>query len=572
MSVRLEDSRGAEDRLDRKNIASRRTMVECVLIFLIACLFLFSVMPLSINMYDEGLILTGAMRVAAGQVPHRDFYANYGPGQFYIVAGLFKIFGNSILVERIYDLFIRGLTTAAVYAIALRYCRRRIAVCAAIGTVIWLYALYGTVSYAVVPVSLLNLIAASLVVPLFVRDVSMWRMLGVGCLVGAATLFRYDTGIGLLGVEVCVIAIACCVRRKTNRLQTITLTFGACLLGFAIVTLPALIYYLSVAPFHDFVHDIIWYPVKYYNRARGVPFPGIRLKDLDNFEIYLLIALEGLSAYAAIVSYLRARVEHVTSPQKDGSEEQNWVGFFVTFGLLVLVMYLKAYVRIGVPSLYLAIIPSVLLFAGLFKRRLIFPRQVQFSILLLIGLSLFSAAWGCLRVSAHWYSNRSVVQRNVVRFGQGRSSEIQTTWCKTSNVLTQGLCFRPEDDRIQTIEFIDSHTTTDQKLFSGLPAHDKIFNNDNLIYFATQRLPATKWSHFDPDLQDRYDIQAEMVRELETTAPPYIVLESELNTVPEPNDSSRSSGVTLLDDYIHSKYQHVKTYGTLAIWQRTSVQ
>ena len=238
----------------------------------------------------------------------------------------------------------------------------------------------------------------------------------------------------------------------------------------------------------------------------------------------------------------------------------------------MLVMYLKAYVRMGIQSLYLAIIPSVLLFAGLFKRRLIFPRRVQFSIVLLIGLSLFSAAWGCLRVSAHWYSNRSVAQRNTVRFGQGRSSEIQTTWCKTSNVLTQGICFRPEDDRIQTIEFIDSHTTPDQKLFSGLPAHDKIFNNDNLIYFATQRLPATKWSHFDPDLQDRYDIQTEMVRELETTAPPYIVLESELNTVSEPNDSSRSSGVTLLDDYIHSKYQHVKTYGTLAIWQRTSVQ
>ena len=76
------------------------------------------------DFYDEGLILVGAMRVAAGQVPHRDFYANYGPGQFYTLAWLFDLFGSSVFVERIYDLTLRSAIVAAAYGITAAYCKR----------------------------------------------------------------------------------------------------------------------------------------------------------------------------------------------------------------------------------------------------------------------------------------------------------------------------------------------------------------------------------------------------------------------------------------------------------------
>ena len=51
----------------------------------------------------------------------------------------------------------------------------------------------------------------------------------------------------------------------------------------------------------------------------------------------------------------------------------------------------------------------------------------------------------------------SVLER-MVSVSRGTSSDSQTTWCKIANPLTKGFCFLPEDDRIQTIEFIDSHT------------------------------------------------------------------------------------------------------------------
>jgi hypothetical protein len=337
--------------------------------------------------------------------------------------------------------------------------------------------------------------------------------------------------------------------------------FWPYLLGFAVLTtLPAL-YYFSVAPLASILHDIVLYPSKYYQRSRNIPFPGIHLKGLENLGIYLPIAIAGVSLYA--LAERRLRTDGIaTSGVESPREERKWRSFLVTFGLLLLVMYLKGLVRVSPVQMYLAIVPSLLLIAVLFQHQSAFPRAVRIAISCLMGLSLVPAAWSALHEIRLEYLQHSFL------FTRTASPTMETNWCKTPNPLTTAICFLPEDDRIHAIEFISSHTQPGQPLYSGLSHHDRVFANDNLIYFATQRLPATRWSHFDPDLQNRYDIQTQMVHELEQNPPPYIVLDSEFDLVREPNDSSVSSGVTLLDNYIHDKYQHNETFGTLSIWRR----
>src|SRR6185312_9401463 len=143
-------------------------------------------------------MLVAAMRVAAGQIPHRDFYAIYGPGQFYILAGLFKLFGQTILVERIVDLIFRSLVVAAVYAIASSYFRKSIAVASSLLTLIWLVGLYyNTAGFATIPVSFFNLVSTAIVAAVYTRVVPAWRMAASGAIAGLSALFRYDTGIAL---------------------------------------------------------------------------------------------------------------------------------------------------------------------------------------------------------------------------------------------------------------------------------------------------------------------------------------------------------------------------------------
>jgi hypothetical protein len=69
-------------------------------LFLISLLYLTLCMDRSVGVYDEGIMLFGADRVLHGAVPHRGFYALYGPAQFYVLAGLCKVIGTSVPVRR----------------------------------------------------------------------------------------------------------------------------------------------------------------------------------------------------------------------------------------------------------------------------------------------------------------------------------------------------------------------------------------------------------------------------------------------------------------------------------------
>jgi hypothetical protein len=74
-----------------------------------------------IDPFDEGLMLQAASRIAHGQIPYRDFLWTYGPAQPYLLAGLAKLLGPSLLQWRI----VRVLADASVALLAYLLVRRR---------------------------------------------------------------------------------------------------------------------------------------------------------------------------------------------------------------------------------------------------------------------------------------------------------------------------------------------------------------------------------------------------------------------------------------------------------------
>ena len=64
-------------------------------------------MDATVGTYDEGLVLVGADRVLRGDLPYRDFWTLYGPGSYYLLAGLFRLFGELALFERAFDVAAR---------------------------------------------------------------------------------------------------------------------------------------------------------------------------------------------------------------------------------------------------------------------------------------------------------------------------------------------------------------------------------------------------------------------------------------------------------------------------------
>jgi hypothetical protein len=74
-----------------------------------------------IDPFDEGITLQAARRITEGQLPYRDFLWAYGPAQPYLLAGLFKLFGTSLLQWRI----VRVLVDSAIALVSYIIVRRR---------------------------------------------------------------------------------------------------------------------------------------------------------------------------------------------------------------------------------------------------------------------------------------------------------------------------------------------------------------------------------------------------------------------------------------------------------------
>src|ERR1700722_18648711 len=148
----------AQDSLSRS--LAMPAIVACFLLSFLAIAILTDrhVIP-----YDEGLILTGAMQVAAGHIPHRDFYAVYGPGQFYALAALFDVFGQTLLVERLYDAAVKAGIVCLVYVVSLRLMGRVFA------TVVagFCLLLVSQIGYSVYPIWTCLFFSLLAVLPLF---------------------------------------------------------------------------------------------------------------------------------------------------------------------------------------------------------------------------------------------------------------------------------------------------------------------------------------------------------------------------------------------------------------------
>jgi hypothetical protein len=547
----------------------RPTIAKTVCVFLLSAVVLFLPMSLYPNIYDEGIILTGAMRVMAGQVPHRDFYANYGPAQFYILAILFKIFGPSILVERFFDIFLKASSVVVVYLLLSLYVRPWIVLAACSAITFWLFGLFdSSFGLATIPSSLLNVLAIILIVSALHPYLSKRRMIAAGAIGGLAVLFRYDTGIALTGVGACIIALTSypVVGGIWPKLRTFASMFGAYILGLAIVVLPSALYYLLSAPIHPLVHDIVLYPSKYYHASRNLPFPPVTIKQFDNTVIYAIILLAAIALWISLIWLLRTGKSGESIFRNPSAKLYM---FLLALGVLGLAMYIKGLVRVELIHLYLALLPAVLILAILLEYRWSLARYLRVVTVCLATLFAASSVWSSLREIKNVRAVHASLPEALWSSATGRSSPLHVDWCKQKSPLTEGLCFLPDDDHIRAIEFISSHTNISQSLFVGVSHHDRIHSNDNLIYFASQRFPATHWSHFDPGLQNRADVQTQIVRELELKPPPFIIRDSEFNLLHEPNDSAKSSGVTILDHYLDSKYEWVCTFGKLSIWRRT---
>ncbi len=79
----------------------RNNVLTNVFLSILALIYYIPFVNKGLILFDEGYMIHFAQRIATGQIPYYDFFVQYTPGFFYLLAFFFKLFGTNVLVGRI---------------------------------------------------------------------------------------------------------------------------------------------------------------------------------------------------------------------------------------------------------------------------------------------------------------------------------------------------------------------------------------------------------------------------------------------------------------------------------------
>jgi hypothetical protein len=518
---------------------------SAALLFGVALVFLWlGLDPYAVNIYDEGVIVYGAQRILQGDVPYRDFWGLYPPGQFVAVAALFKIFGSSLLVERVWDISLRAAIAAVSYLLAARLAGRGIALIVWILALAWLWTVqfYG---YSMIPALLLILLSAWFFVRFLEAQTAVRALFAAGALLGVTIAFRHDIAFYAFLAELLTLLALALVPRPTGFAlggyakalwPPIVLTAGA-----SVAALPLALYLMIAAPLPDVLDQLIVFPATVYTRVRHLPYPAL-------FEPTLVFGFPLYFHFVVLAVVLVLLFRFRPSRASDMSPAVWRTMLFLV--LLIGMVFVKSTVRPHVVHVIHVITLSFLLAGVLLSTTVRGPLYTGAKVILAAGLCLMTV-WPALAVRG------AVAQAGDLR---AHAADIQRM---LHFPRARGLLTPP--DQAAALEYVRADTSPDEKIFVGNGRHDKVVQNDVMFYFLSERRSATKYHELHPGQVTTEPVQRAVIDELQGNGVRYAVVFVGNDDLVEPNASGISSNVTLLDAFLASRYRLVKEFGNYKI-------
>jgi hypothetical protein len=498
-------------------------------------------------MFDEGIVLTSAMRISAGDLFHKDFYSNYGPAQYYIVSFIQQTFSDQFLGPRCYDIIVRAAVTTAVYIILRTQASPRTSLMFAAVCVLWMISI-GYYLYPIFPCILLSLVGTYLLYSAQESASSTIRIVLSGSCTGLIFLFRYDVAAMVGTANVLSLLASRLIYRDHKWKERIVFDVTVYTISALLFTIPVLLLFISQEFRNGFYEDIIDYSKKYYAKNRGLPLPDLSvvLSFRPNAAVYIPILV------CTVALYQSAR--NVTLRRISRTDE-----FVIWFGSLSAALFVKGLVRSSALHMLLSIIPATIVAAVLCER---WWRSGS-------GWRTAAVALCAVTVAPPVRATLFELRQSIItpaRSIAGWLLKVAPEVCREAPIASAA---RLPEYYSRTAYFLHRNAKGNNML-SALPRHDKIFANAPGIYFASGMYPPTRWHQFDPGMVTRIDVQARIISELQSGNVSWIIRDGTYSDYSEPNESAISSGVHILDEYMESHYRRVAWSGPLEIWLRSS--
>jgi hypothetical protein len=524
-----------------------------LLTFYLICVggFLSVSLRMWVNVYDEGLAVLDGARVLGGEIPYRDFWTVYPPGQSYALAGVYRLLGTSLLAARAYDTVVRFAIVIGVYLVARQMAALPAALASGALSALWL----GTVgfhSYGLFA-ALVFALFATWSVAVYTRSERRGWLLLAGVLTGLATLWRIDVA-AYLGIALTTSLLVGVYlfsggerARGKHLLQTVGLLVG----GAALASAPLYVSLAVSAGIEPMWQQLVVFPAAVLGRVRRLPYPEL----LPDVALFLAQPVEYVRwarffypplIYAISLIYLARSWVRAQSTDREARIRLVTGTAVTVFGLLLFAQALSRYDWIHV-------LPATIwacMVTGLLVSRVLGASWKRWSVAAPLGVLLGAVLITYILPPVH---DLEAILRHASPLD-----------CHSS--LGRASCAVVQPDQERAVAFVRARTEGDEPVFVGNARHDQILINDVIFYYLAARPPATRYHELHPGVATTLTVQREIVDEIQAAEVTWVVT-VEWPRSTEPNESAVSSGVAFLDAYIQDSYQPVAQFGRYTVWR-----
>ena len=526
-----------------------RRRLGLALLFLIAAGISAAIMLKGMQPNDEGLMLQAAERIADGELPYRDFWWFYPPGQPYLLAGLTEIFGPSLLAWRIVRVLVNATVALLVYLLARREAPRGLALIAWAVTAVALAAPTGPHPY---PIALALALGCLLVLD---------RPALAGALVGACSLWRIEFA-AYLGLGV---VLGYLVRPGPGGRGAALRFAGASLLTAAVMFAPVVIP-AGIGRSWDL---LVRYPIEEFSDYQSLPFPRFYNGPVEfgslsaardtvgsvlSFQVPLLLMLDLAAVlFALALRFRRENWRHVPAAVFAVGMAHYLVTRPDAFHVTPLAVALAA--------------PTAWVLADALATLRASDRALR-SLLRLAAAPVVAvvAVWlildGAQRVERQWSSDMVPVRIDVA----DGVRELPVYNCSLPGAPAQ-TCTLADLER--AVRYVRRQVPPDDPIYVATQRSDLVTSGAPLLYVLTERRSATRYDIAAPGVITSAPVQREIVASLESKGLPLVLRwNASITAAPEPNRAGRSTGVRILDDFFERRYRRSARFGAYDVLER----
>jgi hypothetical protein len=505
--------------------------------------------------HDEGFIVTGAMMILDGQLPYRDFLSYYGPAQYYVLAALFRLFGENLIVSRLEHVLCMAAFVPVIVIASTNPKHEPGPTSWIIAGVFLASALisFPNANYPAIPATLLLLIACCFLKRWIV--ISDFRDASIASIcIGVAGLFRWDFGVfGLFAANAAIVIIGIASRTSYKTvLRSLVIVTAPATAMILVIYLPLLMTGDPVRWYQEILHYSLFDAAKY----RGIAFVrpaywkllgAIRAGNV--LELYeslfrLLYIATPVALVALTLPFVVYRARHNSSGIESFGLLLPPTFLALLCGALLNQMRVRPTLWQGFPALVISL--PLLTYLLQAKGSAIFRKHPRVKLFTSGVAFLVFAALATLSLSSLLVS----MSNQVAPLGLPRASAIKVL----PGDLGYARVIREVAQRMDRGDFI----------YSGPSDHSRLFVNDSLLYFLVDGRPATRFVEMEPGIANTVSAQQEICDALLRKKVRVVALLDAQSH--EPNLSSRSNGIHIVDDCIRYNFDFIKTVGSYSIF------